>query len=264
MPSDWHVSKDRQQTGPFTSAELRAMVSSGHLGPDDFVWKEGMKDWVPAGKIKGLFATVPVTTESQRATIANEVLAGPSLSLTRLATVLGNWGKFSTPARTGIAAVCAGILLVASFAVLAATLQKRNRLDNGDAVRANDAKPAAPIVVFEPNVVVAATHETASKTILFIGLANDDFHSRPPNNHPYDVYLFDQATRYQDLPQEWLDEPGERPPWVRKLAAGTKLRALKVKNIGTNEFHPVQFVEVLTGPHKGTRGWIADNEILHN
>jgi len=259
MASDWHVSKDRQQAGPFTSAELRTMVSYGQLGPNDFVWKEGMQDWVPASKIKGLFATVPVTAEPRRTTIGNEELAGSSLQ-TRVATVLGSWRKLGTPAKTGIAAGCAGILLVASFVGLVSALQGRNRSDIELAKRAKDAKPVAPVAVVEPDVVVMATHETASLTLLFIGNGNES----EGDSMTLVFYQTDGSHLLKSQHPEWFEKSGELPAIIRRLDAGTKLRSLKVKNVCTNSFCPVHFVEVLAGPHKGTRGWIADSEILHN
>jgi hypothetical protein len=60
MTAEWFYHKDGQQFGPFTAVELRALASNGTLGPDDLVWKAGMTEWLPAGKVKGLFPTPPV------------------------------------------------------------------------------------------------------------------------------------------------------------------------------------------------------------
>lgn len=54
---EWHVAIDGQEQGPVSGAQLRQMASSGRLSPTDLVWKEGMKDWVPASKVKGLFVS---------------------------------------------------------------------------------------------------------------------------------------------------------------------------------------------------------------
>ncbi|MDB5320819.1 MAG: hypothetical protein JWN40_2450 [Phycisphaerales bacterium] len=53
--SEWHYSSNGQQLGPVTSAQLKQLVGSGQLQATDMVWKDGMADWAPAGRIKGLF-----------------------------------------------------------------------------------------------------------------------------------------------------------------------------------------------------------------
>ena len=55
MPSQWYVSINGESQGPFAEAQLRELVSTGRLGPSDLVWRDGMAEWVGAGKIKGLF-----------------------------------------------------------------------------------------------------------------------------------------------------------------------------------------------------------------
>jgi hypothetical protein len=47
--------RDGQSNGPVSAIQLRQMAVSGNLQAQDLVWKEGMEDWVPAGKISGLF-----------------------------------------------------------------------------------------------------------------------------------------------------------------------------------------------------------------
>ncbi len=51
----WYYAQDDEQKGPVSAAELRQLASSGRIGPQNLVWKEGMEDWAPAAKIKGLF-----------------------------------------------------------------------------------------------------------------------------------------------------------------------------------------------------------------
>lgn len=51
----WYFSKgDNQQQGPVSVQELSQLAESGELGPDDLIWKEGMDEWLPAGRLKGL------------------------------------------------------------------------------------------------------------------------------------------------------------------------------------------------------------------
>jgi hypothetical protein len=52
----WYYSKDGMQLGPVTDAEIRGKIASGEISPSDLVWKEGMRDWLPAGQVGELSA----------------------------------------------------------------------------------------------------------------------------------------------------------------------------------------------------------------
>ena len=45
--SQWFHAQDGHQNGPVSAEELRHLVSSGTVGPDDLVWCDGMPEWVP-------------------------------------------------------------------------------------------------------------------------------------------------------------------------------------------------------------------------
>ncbi len=51
----WYYAHDQQQLGPVSSAELKRLAVVGLLLPDDLVWREGMEEWAPAVRVKGLF-----------------------------------------------------------------------------------------------------------------------------------------------------------------------------------------------------------------
>ncbi len=53
--AQWYVSRDGQQHGPYDDKTLRDLAAQGRLVPTDYVWREGMGDWAPASKLKGLF-----------------------------------------------------------------------------------------------------------------------------------------------------------------------------------------------------------------
>src|SRR4051812_11448361 len=55
MSEQWFYSRDGASNGPVSAHELKQLASSGQLAPTDFVWKEGMREWVPAEQLKGLF-----------------------------------------------------------------------------------------------------------------------------------------------------------------------------------------------------------------
>ncbi len=58
-PSDWYYAKGNRQLGPVSSTELKQLSESGYLTADDLVWREGMGEWIAAGKVKGLFDAPP-------------------------------------------------------------------------------------------------------------------------------------------------------------------------------------------------------------
>jgi len=64
----WHYQKDGQQHGPVLSQQLKELAASGHLLPTDLIWKEGMSDWVPASKLKGLFGSTEKTSHCETST----------------------------------------------------------------------------------------------------------------------------------------------------------------------------------------------------
>ncbi len=55
MASQWYYLVNGQQQGPIGSDQLKQMAASGQLQPTDMIWREGLADWVQAGRIKGLF-----------------------------------------------------------------------------------------------------------------------------------------------------------------------------------------------------------------
>lgn len=55
----WYFADGDEERGPVTEAQVRALIGTGNLKPDDLVWKEGMEDWAPAEEIPGLFDSEP-------------------------------------------------------------------------------------------------------------------------------------------------------------------------------------------------------------
>ena len=50
----WHCSIGGQQYGPVSEQEVRSWAATGRIKPTDYVWSEGMTDWVPASTVEGL------------------------------------------------------------------------------------------------------------------------------------------------------------------------------------------------------------------
>jgi hypothetical protein len=52
----WFYTRQGEQLGPVTFAELQAVARAGELNPrQDMAWMSGMSDWKPAGEIEDLF-----------------------------------------------------------------------------------------------------------------------------------------------------------------------------------------------------------------
>lgn len=55
MATDWFVSQGGERLGPLSEEQLRGLVIAKRLMPTDLIWRQGMPEWLPAGRIKGLF-----------------------------------------------------------------------------------------------------------------------------------------------------------------------------------------------------------------
>jgi hypothetical protein len=58
----WWFARGDEQFGPVSAAELRRLASTGGLSPGDLVWREGLAEWAPAARLKGLFPETPATS----------------------------------------------------------------------------------------------------------------------------------------------------------------------------------------------------------
>lgn len=54
----WYYSKNGAQLGPIGPAEMESKLKAGEIATTDLVWKEGMADWLPAGKVAELQAVL--------------------------------------------------------------------------------------------------------------------------------------------------------------------------------------------------------------
>ena len=59
MASTWYLRRNGNEEGPLSSADLRAHVATGTIGPDDLIRNDGMADWVPVRSIGNLFPVAP-------------------------------------------------------------------------------------------------------------------------------------------------------------------------------------------------------------
>ncbi len=59
MDEQWFYSRDGLTLGPVSGQHLKQLVDAGQLTGEDLIWREGMRDWVPARSI-GLTGTRPL------------------------------------------------------------------------------------------------------------------------------------------------------------------------------------------------------------
>ncbi len=64
-PLVWYYGNAGKQQGPVNRVELFALVKQGQLTADDYVWREGMDDWMKATVVNGLFETLQPPKEPQ-------------------------------------------------------------------------------------------------------------------------------------------------------------------------------------------------------
>ena len=46
-----HISRDGQQSGPYTLEDTQQYLASGQLLPTDMAWNEGATDWMPQDQL---------------------------------------------------------------------------------------------------------------------------------------------------------------------------------------------------------------------
>jgi len=58
----WFYTRNGQKNGPVSGSILKQYARSGDLLISDLVWREGMSEWAPASKVKGLFPEGVIAT----------------------------------------------------------------------------------------------------------------------------------------------------------------------------------------------------------
>jgi hypothetical protein len=65
-PARWyHLLADGSQLGPVALTDVRELVLEGSIGPETWIWADGMDDWLPARLVPAL-----VPPPALRATLA--------------------------------------------------------------------------------------------------------------------------------------------------------------------------------------------------
>jgi hypothetical protein len=53
-PARWYHLQGTDQHGPIGLDAIRDLVIDGTVGPDTYVWADGMPDWLPAREVPAL------------------------------------------------------------------------------------------------------------------------------------------------------------------------------------------------------------------
>lgn len=61
-PARWYHLQGADQHGPLPLADIRARVLDGTIGPDTYVWADGMPEWMPARQVPAV--TPPAETRA--------------------------------------------------------------------------------------------------------------------------------------------------------------------------------------------------------
>jgi hypothetical protein len=62
-PARWYHLQGRQQHGPLDLDTMRRLVLHGTVGPDTYVWADGMPDWMHARDVPAVIPPPEVRAE---------------------------------------------------------------------------------------------------------------------------------------------------------------------------------------------------------
>ncbi len=74
----WYYTRDGHQIGPVTQSELADAARRGEISGGDLIWKQGMKDWIPASSVRGLLPRVATSASPKAYCRACGVGIGPN------------------------------------------------------------------------------------------------------------------------------------------------------------------------------------------
>lgn len=56
METGWYYSREGKQCGPVAESDLKLLIETGEVSPLDYVWKEGLPEWVKATSIEDVLS----------------------------------------------------------------------------------------------------------------------------------------------------------------------------------------------------------------
>ncbi|WP_084398619.1 DUF4339 domain-containing protein [Henriciella aquimarina] len=112
----WHIARGSAKTGPISEDKMARLIEAGRLRPTDQVWRAGMPEWKPAGKVEGLFAP-PNSFASSAPPLYTAQATGTDRSLGGY--LLSHWqGRFSLAKSFWVNGVVVGLLFHIVFWIL--------------------------------------------------------------------------------------------------------------------------------------------------
>jgi len=116
----WYYTAGGKQCGPVDLATMQRMVASGHVGPNEQVWAEGMPQWQSVQQMPGLMlhAASPGSALNDLGDLSRDIRRGlfPEVEA-------GKAGEVSTEACRAIAGMRPWILFIAVFWYIVAVIQ---------------------------------------------------------------------------------------------------------------------------------------------
>lgn len=64
-PSNYYISRNGENLGPYTEAQIRDQLTSGALTVEDHAWKDGESDWKPLGQLLASGPSAPVSNNGK-------------------------------------------------------------------------------------------------------------------------------------------------------------------------------------------------------
>src|SRR5436853_11280 len=79
------ISREGQQSGPYSEADVLALIKAGSVRMSDMAWRPGMGDWLPLQAVLGMEASEVPPVDPAAETVIDEpagetVVDGPSLA----------------------------------------------------------------------------------------------------------------------------------------------------------------------------------------
>lgn len=87
MGDEWFYLRGGEPVGPVNASELRVLARKGLLDRGDLIWKDGLVDWVAAGRLKGLFGGPPPAPKVTAPTVRSESKLDVAPGVDRIANV---------------------------------------------------------------------------------------------------------------------------------------------------------------------------------
>lgn len=139
----WHISVNKQITGPYDDAMIMQLVREGRLPPDTLVARDGSTAWIPFAQSPfAAFAGAPAGTQA-----ASGGGEGTGYVLLLLPFVAAIAGLFVIPLSPGVAFLV--ILLTAVFAAFEAS-----QLGMGSKLDSKGKKGSGPVVWFLGHLLI--------------------------------------------------------------------------------------------------------------